>query len=210
MRHLFYWFFIITAIPIYYPIFRTKLYYEDRTVQGRRIPKGTIVVSNHGSIYDYASFLFATVPRFSRTMVAEVLYGKNKALDTILSLIGAIKVDREGHSTNALGQAIDELKRGHTLYINPEGRLPKEGETDINPFNPGFVLMAMRTGAKVIPVYTNSECFSKKRVRMMVGKPIDLKTLYNDKLGMRENLDEISRKIRDKVKELGELLEARR
>ncbi len=209
MRHLFYWFFVITAYPIYGTIFRTKLYYEDRSVQGRFIRRRTIVVSNHKKLFDYVAFLLATVPRFSHPLVAEVLYHRNKVLDFLLNAIGAIEVDRRNHTTNALVKCIKALNRNQVLYVNAEGRLPKEGETEVNAFSPGFVVMALRTGAQVVPVYTNGMNFTRHRVRIMVGKPIDVKSLYDDKLSIRDNTLMIAEKIRQKVIELGALLEER-
>ncbi|MBR2282198.1 MAG: 1-acyl-sn-glycerol-3-phosphate acyltransferase [Spirochaetales bacterium] len=209
MRHLFYWFFVITAYPIYGTIFRTKLYYEDRSVQGRRIRKRTVVVSNHRKLFDYVAFLLATVPRFSHPLVAEVLYHRNRVLDFLLSAIGSIEVDRETHTTNALVKSIQALKKGQVLYVNAEGRLPLEGETDVNPFNPGFVVMALKTGAQVVPVFTNGMNFTRHRVRMMIGKPIDVQSLYDESLGLRENTVIIAETVRRKVVELGVLLEER-
>ncbi len=209
MRHLFYWFFILTALPSYGLIFRTKLYYEDRSVQGRWIRKRTIVVSNHRQLFDYVAFLLATVPRFSHPLVAEVMYHRNKVLDFLLNAIGSIEVDRKGHSTNALARSIYSLKKNRVLYVNAEGRLPVEGETDVNPFDMGFVLMALKADAKVLPVFTNGENFTRRRVRVMIGKPIDVKDYYDESLSVRDNAVNIAEIVRKKVVELGVLLEQR-
>ena len=56
--------------------FRTKVYYEDRAAQSRRVKGGAIVVSNHTSVFDYAVYLFVFFGRTLRTVMAEVLFKK--------------------------------------------------------------------------------------------------------------------------------------
>lgn len=48
----------ITAYPVQKACFNTKILYEDKSVQNRRIKGPAIVVSNHTSVYDYAVLLF--------------------------------------------------------------------------------------------------------------------------------------------------------
>ena len=48
------WFVKLTGWPVQLLCFRTKVLYEDRKVQGRRIRGPAILVSNHTSVYDYA------------------------------------------------------------------------------------------------------------------------------------------------------------
>ncbi len=210
MRHLFYWFAMITGIPVFGPIFRTKVYYEDRSVQGRFIPRRTIVVSNHLQLFDYVVFLLATVPRFSHALVAEIMYQKNFMLTFLLKALGSIRVDREEHSTRATEEAVRQLRKGRTIYINPEGRLPLKDEKRPIEFHTGFVHMALESGAKVIPVYTNGENFTKKRARFIIGKPIDIRELYDDSKNLHENAREIADKVSEKIVRLGVELERQR
>ena len=55
----------ITGWPLQWLCFRTKVLYEDPSVQKRHIRGSAIVISNHTSIYDYAVFLFVF---WTRTM----------------------------------------------------------------------------------------------------------------------------------------------
>ena len=48
----------LTGWPVQYFCFRTKLYYEDRSVQGRHIRGPAILVSNHTAVYDFAVYMF--------------------------------------------------------------------------------------------------------------------------------------------------------
>jgi 1-acyl-sn-glycerol-3-phosphate acyltransferase len=58
MIKFFNWFTKITAWLVQKICFRTKVYYENKDEQGRRIRGSAIIMSNHTSIYDYAVFLF--------------------------------------------------------------------------------------------------------------------------------------------------------
>ena len=52
------WFTKITAWPVQKLLFRTKIHYEDKSVQSRRIKGSAILISNHTSVFDYAAHLF--------------------------------------------------------------------------------------------------------------------------------------------------------
>ena len=55
---LFHWFFRITGFIPQLIGFRYKVYYEDKSVQGRRIKGKAILMSNHQSVMDVALYLF--------------------------------------------------------------------------------------------------------------------------------------------------------
>ena len=48
----------VTAYPVQLPVFRTKIYYENKNSQGRHIKGAAIVISNHTSVWDYAVWMF--------------------------------------------------------------------------------------------------------------------------------------------------------
>ena len=72
------WFVKITGWIPQLLIFRTKVYYEDKKVQSRRIKGKAIVVSNHNSLMDFAVLLFVFWRRTLRCLVD----GKDKDLLT--------------------------------------------------------------------------------------------------------------------------------
>ena len=57
-------------------VFRTKIFYEDKKVQSRKIKGKAIIVSNHTSVYDYAVYLFVFFFTTLRCQMAEILYKK--------------------------------------------------------------------------------------------------------------------------------------
>ena len=83
----------ITAYLPQLVIFRTKVYYEDKAAQSRRIKGGAIIISNHTSVWDYAEYLFVFFFRTLRAQMAEVLFEK-KPLGLFLKMMGGIRVNR--------------------------------------------------------------------------------------------------------------------
>lgn len=202
MISFFNWFVKITAWPVQKILFRTKIYYEDKKAQSRKIKGPAIIISNHTSVYDYAVFLFVFFGRTIRYQMAELLFEK-KGLGRFLKMLGGIRVDRLSYSDSSFSECEAILARKGVIGIFPEGRLPKEGEIPPLPFLPGAAKLALTTGAPVIPIYTNGCYFKKKRARVIIGKPIDLFSLYEENLSEKENLSRLSETMREKIIALG-------
>ena len=202
------WFFKITGYLPQLFAFRTKVHYEDRTVQDRRIKGKAIVISNHNGLMDFAVLMFVFWRRTLRCATAELMYEKNIFVTAILHLVGCVRVDRNTHDFSFLGKMTKILERGGVVEIYPEARLPdREGDVKPLPFKPSYVYLAMESGAPIIPVYNNGEAFSKKRTRVIIGKPIYIEELYNESISEKENIDNINQYVRNRIIELGKELE---
>ena len=188
-------------------IFRLKVDYEDRSVQGRRIKGKAIVVSNHNSVMDFAVLLFVFWNRTLRCAAAEILYKKNIFMTALLKLFGCIRVERDSCDFEFLDKLGSVLDRGGIVEIYPESRIPNEGETRPLEFKPSYIYLALDSGAPIIPVYNNGQMFSKERERVIIGKPIDVAAMYDNSLSEKENVDRINTYVRSKIIELGKELE---
>jgi len=67
--------------------------------------------------------------------------------------IGAnvVRIDTEEDFMSALQAACKVIKLGKSIYINPEGTRSETGE--LLPFRPGVGVVAVETGAPIVPVY---------------------------------------------------------
>lgn len=207
MHFLFNWFVKITGWLPQLLIFKLKVHYEDRKVQDRRIRGKAIVVSNHNALSDFAVMLFVFWRRTLRCAAAEVLYQKNFFMSLFLKLIGCVKVERESHDFSFLDALKRVLAKGGVVEIYPESRLPRRGEERPLEFKPSYVYLALESGAPIIPVYHNGKVFGKAHDRVIIGKPIDVSTLYDSTLSERENIYQINTFVRNKIIELGKELE---
>lgn len=188
--------------------FRTKIYYEDKKIQSRRVKGGAIIVSNHTSVFDYAVYLFVFFGRTLRTVMAEVLFEK-KFLGVFLKLMGGIRVDRDSNEYGFMGKCESILRNGGLLCVFPEGRLPKPGEEKPLPFKPGAAYLALAANVPLIPVYTNGCYFGKKRARVMIGTPVDPFDLVSEGGSDKENTEAVNAALREKLLYLEKLLEER-
>ena len=188
----------ITAYLPQLAIFRTKVYYEDKAAQSRRIKGGAIIISNHTSVWDYAEYLFVFFFRTLRAQMAEVLFEK-KPLGLFLKMMGGIRVNRGANDFACVTKSEKILEKGGVVLIFPESRLPLKGEERPLPFKPGAAYLALLSGAPVVPVFTNGRYFSKKRARVIIGKPIYARDLIDDSLSEKENLARITDIMRDRI-----------
>ncbi len=203
---LFNWFVKITGWLIYSVLFRPKYYYENKKRQSRRIRGSAIVVSNHASVWDVAIALFAFPLRTLRCAVAELMYKKNCFFTLFLKLMGTIRVDRNAHDLDFLSDCERVLSKGGVVEIYPEARIPRKDEERPLEFKTSAVLLALRTGAPIIPVCHNATYFGKGRTRVMIGVPIDVREMYDDAATEKENVIRITDCIRRKIIEFSEEL----
>ena len=197
----------VTGFPVYWLLFRPKVYYANKKKQSRKIKGKAIVVSNHTSVWDFAVMLFLFPFRLLRCVVAEIIYTRF-AMCWFLSWMGAIKVDRHTQDYAFISKSVEVLNKGGVVEIYPEGRLPDQ-ENDIPPlpFKPSAVYIALESGAPIIPVYTNGKYFKKERARMIIGEPIFVADLYDDNLSEKENIEKINDYLRNTIIGLGNELE---
>ena len=196
------WFAKITGWPVQFVCFRTKVYYENKKTCSRRIKGPAIIISNHTSVFDYAVYLFVFFSRTLRFQTAEVLYRK-KLLGWFLRRMGGIYVDRDARDFGFVTKSEEILRRGGVVGIFPESRIPKPGEERPLEFKPSAAYIALCADVPVIPVVTNGSYFNlKKRARVMIGEAINVRDLSDPGLGEKEDLKNVSAKLRERVIEL--------
>ena len=204
---LYNWFVKITGYPVQKIAVRNKIYYENRSLQGRRIKGGAIVISNHVSVFDVAIVMFVFPTRTMRCLMAELLYKKNIFFTVFLKLLGGIKVDRNAHDYSFVNKCSKILRKGGVIEIYPEARIPNEGEARPLPFKSSAAYIALESGAPIIPIYNSGNYFKKGGNRVIIGTPIDVRELYDSSLSHADNLKNISEILRQRVIELGNELE---
>ena len=184
--------------------FRTKILYEDRSIQSRYIHGPAILVSNHTALFDYAAMLFVFWTRTLRYQMAEILF-KKPVLGPFLKLMGGVHLDRYAHQYGFMEQSLAILGRGGVLGVFPEGRLPRPGETPPIDFQPGAAYLSLASGVPIIPVWTDGQYFSLRRAHVMIGTPLDPGEFSKLPLPEKEKIALYTKALRDKVIDLKEL-----
>ncbi len=208
MGKAFQWFTKFTGWLPQAVVFRTKIHYEDKSVQTRRIKGPAIIISNHTSVYDFAVMLFVFPRRTLRYLMAEVLFEK-KRLGAFLEHMGGIKVDRNSYNFAFIDECLDVLRDGGVVGIFPESRLADGDEERPLPFKPSAAYIALLSGVPVIPVYTDGNYFGRKRANVIIGKPVDVREWFTDESDEKKRLEKISENLRGTVIRLGKELELR-
>ena len=191
----------VTGWPVQKILFRTRICYEDKAVQGRSIKGPAILVSNHTSVWDYAIWLFVFPFRTLRFQMAELLF-RRPVLGLFLRCMGGIHVDRNAFDFSFITRSARILERGGVVGIFPEGRLPNEGEARPLPFKISAAWLALQTGVTVIPVYTNGAYFCKERAKVIIGVPMRLNDLVDETLPEKEAIAQANEILRKRIMEL--------
>ena len=189
----------LTGWPIFALIHRTKYYYEDKTVQSRKIKGKAIIMSDHHAVWDFATMMFAFPGRILRCVIAELMFEKSKLFGWFLKNIGGIRVDRNEQDFAFITKSCEVLDKGGVVEIYPESRIPNEGEITPLPFKPSTVYIALSTGAPIIPVVSSGNYFCSKRLRVLIGKPIDVRELFDDSMGEKANIENINEILRNTI-----------
>lgn len=207
MIAFFHWFVKITGYIPQRLVFRTKVYYEDKSRQSRRIKGKAIVICNHQTLYDFAVLLFLFPGRTLRALAAEVLYDGKPLLGTLLKCFGMVRVDRDAMDFSFIDRCAGILDKGGVIEIYPEARLPKADEERPLPFKPSAAYLALETDTPIIPVYSTGKLFCKERNRVIIGAPIDPRELADERISMTQNAANLTERLRGKIIELQQHLE---
>lgn len=121
------------------------------------------------------------------------------ALGAYLKALGVFGVERGGSDIASLKTAIKALKDGENLLIFPEGtRVKQEGQ--IRPKG-GVSMIALRTGAVLVPVYAGKRDKLFHRTDIVFGKPYEPKT--ETRHGTAEEYQEFADEVLRRAYELG-------
>jgi 1-acyl-sn-glycerol-3-phosphate acyltransferase len=108
---------------------------------------GTILAANHTSAIDVFAVGYA-VGRPAR-FIAKVEATRYPLLGPILLNLGAIPASRDHRDTDVVRQLRATLKDGGLVGLAPEGTRSTDGR--LARYDPGFIWLAVRTGAVVVP-----------------------------------------------------------
>jgi 1-acyl-sn-glycerol-3-phosphate acyltransferase len=163
-----------------------------------------ILVCNHISSLDPVLLQAACTRRVVTWMMAKE-YMDLPVLGRVFRILGVIPVERSGRDTGPLRAALRDLGRGRVVGIFPEGSISIDG--NLQKFQTGVALMAIKTGAPVYPAYQDGNHRNAKmlhafvrpaRITMAFGPPVE----FNRNNSSRENLESATERIRAAVEAL--------
>ena len=184
--------------------FKPKKYYESKDCK-KRLDKPSILMSNHTSLQDFVLYMMTFPFCTLRFWMAEVLFNKGKLFSWFLYKLGGIYINRDACDFSFVEESLEVLDKKGRIGVFPQGRLPINGKTF--PFKPGIVLVASRTEAPIIPVYTDGNYGFFKRTHIMIGEPIYMQEYCSSEDLSQEEIEKLTKMLEEKINQLKEKLE---
>lgn len=179
--------------------FYTKLIYRTKVMGVENIPlEGPVIYcGNHRSYLD-PQLIVITAKRHIRFMAKDEL-GKNPLFNALGNLFDVIRVKRDSKDINALKEALKTLKKNEALALFPEGT--RNGLEKGEKVKEGAAFLALRTGAKVLPIGISGGEKIFKKATIKYGETLDF-SKYKGKAQDKETLEKVTNEIMDKILEL--------
>lgn len=195
----------LTGYPIAKILFKWKIYYEDRSAQDTSIPRGTILMSNHKSLWDFCMYLVMFFKSTIHFLIAEVIYEKGPFMSWLLKSLGCVRVNRTTYDFSFIEECIQLLKKGGRVGIFPEGQLPREGK--MSRFTPSCVMIALGADAEIVPIFTDGNYGIKKQASVIIGKRIRLRDFCDSEHPTRDEIQACNDLLLSRILELEKELE---
>jgi len=167
--------------------------YQFKVIGKENFPTdgGVLLCSNHISNLDPPTVGIAA-PRQVHFMAKEELFSA-PVLGKILPLINAFPVKRGMSDREALRKGLGVLKEGKVLGLFPEGTRSETGELGKGLAGAGF--FALRSKAQIVPCAVIGPYKPFKRLKVVIGKPIDFDVYRKNKVSAEEATDIIMNEI---------------
>jgi 1-acyl-sn-glycerol-3-phosphate acyltransferase len=167
--------------------------YQFKVIGKENFPTdgGVLLCSNHISNLDPPTVGIAA-PRQVYFMAKEELFS-TPVIGKILPHINAFPVKRGMSDREALRKGLSILKEGKVLGLFPEGTRSETGEIGKGLAGAGF--FALRSKAHIVPCAVIGPYKPFKRLKVVIGKPIDFDVYRKNKVSAEEATDIIMNEI---------------
>ncbi len=166
----FYRAFHLIVTPLLWLLFPFKVHGLENVPKDRPV----VLCANHAHAMD--PFLICMA--FPRQVRVRIMAKKELMsipfVGWLIRKLGAFPVDRGNGDLSAIKTSIQTIKEGAHLLVFPEGtRVEHEGEVRAHR---GVVMIAMRTGAPLLPVYVGKRHKLFHMTHIVFGEPYEPKT----------------------------------
>jgi len=156
----------ILGSPFFYLLFLPKVIGRKHT----RLKGKGIVICNHISLWD--PLFISVVFRRQIYWMGKIELFKNKLARAFFLLVRAFPVRRGEGDLSAIRHSFKLLRAGKIFGIFPEGTRMKGGK--LRKFEPGTSIIALKSGAPIIPIYIKGKYTPFRRMKMIIGEPFEL------------------------------------
>ncbi len=182
-------------------VFRPKNYYISEEAK-KKIKGGSLIISNHIGFVDPVYLMMAMGYRRQHFIATKEFFSNKFKKFVFEKIFLCICIDRDNVGTATIKTVVNELKDGERVTMFPEGHINFEGGGDeIAAFKSGAVLMALKGGCPIVPVYIHKRKSLWNRQVTIFGEPINV-TLEGNTLPIMEYIDGKSQELYKKEVEL--------
>lgn len=177
-----------------------RILYRWRIEGRENIPdKGPFIIcSNHISWIDPPLVGCAIPARLQVHFMAKAELFRNAVIRAVLRGVGAFPVKRDRADHAAIRTSLRLLQEGKVLGLFPEGTRSKTGS--LQQAQNGAAMIALRTGAPILPVAIAGPYRLGRPVRLYIGAPFKFTAGENGE--RRVNLDQSSVAIMESIEAL--------
>lgn len=180
--------------------FRPKNYYINDNAK-KKIKGGAILIANHIGFYDPVYMMMTVYYRRHHFIATKELFdGKFKKF-LFEKIFLCICIDRDNVGSKTMHTIVDVLKEGELVSMFPEGQIKTDESEKVSSFKSGMVLMALKSGAPIIPMYIQKRKNIFKRLKVVIGEPVHV-SVEGMNGSIMEYLDSVAVHLRDKELEL--------
>ncbi len=156
--------------PILRLLFRVRIEGRENIPAG----EGVVFCANHSAAIDPLLFCIALPRSVPVAIMAKAEVMRLPVIGAFFRALGAFSVSRGSSDMQAMRYAIKTVKDGSNLLVFPEGtRVKQPGQVRAKG---GIVMIAMRTGAQLLPVYIGGKKRLFGSVRVVFGTPYRAET----------------------------------
>ena len=153
---------------IVYPFF--NLVHPCKAIHRENIPEGAaLLCPNHTTASDPLFVVFAMTLKHRPQGMAKKEIMAIPILGWLLSKAGVFAVARGKSDVGAIKHSLKCLKEGDKLLMFPEGTRSRNG--DMGEGKTGVAMLALRTGAPIVPIYIAAKKRWFRRTPVVFGEP---------------------------------------
>lgn len=168
-----------------------KIVYRVEIIGKENVPKdGALIFCGNHRTYLDPPLIVVTAGRDMRFLAKEELR-KNPLFAFLGMLYQGIYVKRDAKDIGPLKESIKTLKSGGCIGLFPEGTRNGMAKNEGGKLKNGAAYMAIKTGAKIIPIGISGPAKPFTKNKIIYGKPLDFSEYKKLEKGAEDKASEV-------------------
>ena len=189
------------AIPTLLLLRPKKIFMSEKAKE--KIRGGALIIANHTEFIDPIYLMAVFWYRRHHFIASEEIM--DSGAGGFLLACGCIRIDRNNVTMSTMREITAKLKSGEVVSMFPQGRIIEEDKAEAG-FKSGMTLMAIRSGAPIIPAYIVPRKSFFSRLKVVIGERVSVTELYGERPTFAE-IDAATKLLSEREKQLKDLAE---